>query len=143
MVFRKGFLLAIVLLAIVSYQNCEAATWTQIGQVQDKESIVGYIDKGSVQDVSSFFSPQDKYEIWEKWTFSPPRVMNTKVVPEILYLTQYKKNHQYCVREIWYVYADEARQKNSFSCEYQRVVPDSINELVWKYIFKTYVPALQ
>jgi hypothetical protein len=141
--FKTATIVAMIFFFVLHAQSCEAASWTKIGQARDGEIIVGYIDKESIQAISSFFTSMDKFEIWEKWSFSPPRLINNKAVPEILHFTQYRNNKQYCVKEIWYVYADGSRMKNTFSCEYQRVPPDSINELVWNYIFKTYVPTLQ
>lgn len=123
--------------------GCEAATWTKLGQANEGSVIVGYIDKDSLQEVPAIFTSLDKFEIWEKWTYSPPRMVHNKDVPEILYFSQYRKNKQFCVKELWYVFADGSRMRNTFACETQRVAPDSINELVWNYIFKKHVPTLQ
>lgn len=139
----KKLIIVVILFSLLYASDCEAANWTKLGQAKDGAVIVGYIDKESLQEVPAIFTSLDKFEVWEKWTFSPPRLINTKEVPEILYFTQYRKNRQYCVKEIWYVYADGSRMRNTLACEYQRVGPDSINELVWNYIFKTYIPTLQ
>ncbi len=142
MSWLKKICFAFILFSLL-HSSSEAATWTKIGQARDGAVIVGYIDKESLREVPAIFTSLDKFEIWEKWSYSPPRVINTRDVPETLYFTQYRNNKQYCVKEIWYIYADGTRMRNTLACEYQRVPPDSINELVWNYIFKTHVPTLQ
>ena len=141
MMVRKVFLLAIALLFTLSIRNCEAATWVKLGQINAGEVIAGYVDKDSIQNTSGRFFSIKSFEIWEKWTFTPPRLLNNKAVQEILYFSQYKNNQQYCVKEVVYVYSDKSRINANPPCDYQRVTPDSINELTWQYIFKTYVPS--
>ena len=143
MSWTRPALMAVLLALLVLGGSCEAATWTKLGQVNEGGVITGYIDKASLQEVPAIFTSLDKFEIWEKRTYSPPQMVHHKEVPEMLYFTQYRKNSQYCVKEIWYVFSDGSRMRNTFACETQRVAPDSINELVWNYIFKTYVPTLQ
>ena len=135
--------IALFCFLLVTVHGCEATAWNKLGQVQDGETITGYIDKDSIKDASSFFSPMSSYEIWEKWVFSPPRQFNRKPAQEVLYYTQYKKSKQYCIKEIVYVYANEPRIQTTRDCDLQRIMPDSINELVWNYIFNTYVPSLE
>ena len=139
----KWTIIAVLLFSLLFGADCEAANWTKLGQTNEGGVITGYVDRSSLQEVPALFTSLDKFEIWEKWTYSPPRKLQNKDVPEILYFTQYRKNKQYCVKEIWYVFNDGSRTRNTFACEAQRIPPDSINELVWNYIFKTYVPTLE
>ena len=98
MSWTRPALMAVLLALLLLGGSCEAATWTKLGQVNEGGVITGYIDKASLQEVPAIFTSLDKFEIWEKRTYSPPQMVHHKEVPEMLYFTQYRKNSQYCVK---------------------------------------------
>jgi hypothetical protein len=132
--FFVFFLFAVFVFA--SSAPCEAAKWEQTGAVKEGEiTITSFVDKESVKSITTFLIGANKRELWEKRVFSPPKVMYQKPVAEMLHFNLYHQNKQYCNKIIRYVYTDGSTLDNTFECKYVPIVPDTLEEGTWKYLF--------
>lgn len=129
-------LFLLTLFISLNFIVCEAAAWEQTGAVKEGEiTVTSFVEKESVKSITTFLIGANKRELWEKRVFSPAKVLYQRPVAEMLQFNLYHQNKQYCNKIIRIVYTDGSKLDNTYECTYTPIVPDSLEESTWKYLF--------
>lgn len=115
----------------------EAATWVKINEVETTSlKKVWYIDTDSIQ-----INKSGTREVWMKTTFYPPdpttdhsgkKVQKDSALSFLLFNSE----KYFCTQEMVEYYTNGSSSSFSFKCDLKKVVPDTVGEAVWKFLYK-------
>jgi len=135
---RKGlFCIFLLMLLLQNPLTGKAANWVNIAESTSGSSkITRYVDADSIQTTKV-----GTREVWLKTTFDPPDIttdhLGQKAQREsaLSFLT-FTSEKYLCVRKLVEYYTDGKSSSVSSVCEFTKVVPDTVGEAVWEYLFK-------
>ena len=121
----------LIVVAILSMSTLvEAANWTRLGQ-SNRDAI--YVDIASITN-----GPNGSKEAWTKNLNDTPdcKVVANKCMAESLGYQRYFSNKTYCILQTAFYFTDGSNTSGSYSCDTERIAPDTLNSLVWECLYQ-------
>jgi len=133
---KKGlFVLSFLLIMLsLNINSVQAANWVLVG---DSNATTVYVDGDSVID-----GPSGSKEAWTKTEFKSPDCTSDypkalrKCSTRVVVYEKHFKDKTFCPVQAVFYFADGSSQGYTDDCRPKRVVPDTVPEAVWKYVFK-------
>lgn len=127
---RWSLLLLLALATVSAPSSMEAANWKVVGE---GGAVTIYIDTASISGGQA--GPR---EAWLKTEYGSPNCstgLKNKCIANFLSYERYFSDKSFCTLEVLCHFSDGTDQRLSFSCRPVRLSPDSLGELVWKYLY--------
>lgn len=146
-IFKWSLLLLITIAVISSANPAEAAKWDRVAESKteilyiDMESIIGNPD-GSKDVQVKYVHKTPECTDWPKLIQENNIVYERKCKEKMVGYDRLFKNKSSCSLQIMSYFTDGTHLDNSISCNPTKIIPGTVNESLWEYLYRPTTQAL-